>query len=1186
MVRTAAIIQSVASATHSKGERNKMMKMNRIDKRSLGWSAWLTILTLGVCLLFAVTATAGVDHWHKGKKSSPLAMAPIGTYETGLGEDSAEVVAYQRETMYVTNSDDNSFDIVDISDPTDPVQIARIPLDAYGAGPNSIAVNNKIVAVAVEADPQTDPGKVVFFDTDGDYLNHVEVGALPDMITFANNGRSLLVANEGEADDSIDPEGSVSIVYVPRSPRILAWIGPERLQKWVRTARFTRFSREKLLANDVRLLDDTVTPAQDLEPEYITTTKNARYAYISLQENNALALLDIKKAQIKWIRGLGQKDHDIPGYGLDASDRDDTINIANWPVFGMYMPDAIAAFKAKGKTFIVTANEGDARDEDERIKDLTLDPDVFPDADALQENEAIGRLQVSTLDGDLDNDGDYDELHAYGARSFTIWDADGNFVYDSGDLFEKITASVYPANFNSDNDENSFDTRSDNKGPEPEAVTTGRVKGRTYAFIGLERMGGIMVFDVTDPYEPAFVQYSNNRDYNIDPAGPDSAPEILVFVPKYKSPNRKPLLLAANEVSGTVTIYKIGNQSDDTTLSLLHNNDGESSLLTFTNSVDGTTLPVGGVAAFKTLTDDQIRQARQIGNSVVNVYAGDAFLASSTLACSLPPNPADTPVYDAVAQRQIPYDAHIIGNHEFDFAPDFLERFILGFSINGILNQPFLSANLDFSQEPGFDDQVSNGGILPGISTDGRVVAHAAVVVDKVTGQRFGVVGATTPALPTISSPRDVIVTSDDLASTAEVVQSVIDRLMSKPYNLNRIIFVSHLQDIENDQELIPLLRGVDVAVAGGGDELLINSDLNEDDQLLPGEDATVVGDYPTMVTDGDGREIPIVTTAGNYKYLGRLDIRFDSKGEVVDVISETSFPRRVIPESYAADRLGLADTVAPDALIVSEVIDPVQACLADLDEPIIKTNVLLDVSRAGVRGAETNTGNLVTDAYLYTYDQLAAANGLPAIDATVIAVQNGGGIRQNAGDILPVEGSVPGGITRGNTLDVLAFLTNSVTVVQNVTPADLKQILERAASRLPGAGGQFLQVGGFSVVYDISFTAQVIEVDGTITTPGERVISAVLSDGTEIITGGVVNPAAPTLTILTNSFTAGGGDIYPWLGNNPDKVHFPVTYEQAWVEYMFTFPTEDLDGAQLPTIQDAGPYSEGGEGRITILAP
>ena len=430
------------------------------------------------------------------------------------------------------------------------------------------------------------------------------------------------------------------------------------------------------------------------------------------------------------------------------------------------------------------------------------------------------------------------------------------------------------------------------------------------------------------------------------------------------------------------------------------------------------------------------------------MYAGDAFLASSTLACSLPPNPSDTPVYDAVAQRQIAYDAHIFGNHEFDFSPDFLERFIRTFESNGVLNQPFLSANLDFGAEPGFADLIKNDGLLAGHSTDGQVVARSAIITDKVTGQRFGIVSATTPALPTISSPRGVSVTSDDLESTAAVVQAEVDRLTAAPYHIRRIVFVSHLQNIDTDVELAALLRGVDLLVGGGGDELLINPAVPTEEQLLPGESALIEGDYPIRTLDAEGRTVYIVTTAGNYKYLGRIVAVFDGKGQIGEIVNDQTFPRRVIPTSDAAGQLGIVDTVEPDPDIEASVVIPVEACLEDLGAPIVATEVPLDVSRAGSRGKETNAGNLVADAYLYTYDQLAAANGLPARDATVIAVQNGGGIRQNAGDVLPLGGAVPGTITRDNTLNVLAFLTNSVTVVQDVTPNDLKQILERAASR------------------------------------------------------------------------------------------------------------------------------------------
>ncbi len=247
------------------------------------------------------------------------------------------------------------------------------------------------------------------------------------------------------------------------------------------------------------------------------------------------------------------------GNTLDASDRDNGINLQNWPVKGAYMPDAVATFQANGKTYYVTANEGDVRNEDARVGSLNLDPTAFPDA-SLKNPEQLGRLTVSKIDADTDGDGDYDQLVAYGARSFTIWDAYGNRVYDSGDEFEKITAIDFPKFFNSNNDANNFDVRSDDKGPEPEGVVTGTLNGRTYAFVGLERIGGIMVYDVTHPDQSQFVQYFNNRNFAGDPkagtAG-DLGPEGLVFINAKESPNGQPLLVVANEVSGTTSIFGV-----------------------------------------------------------------------------------------------------------------------------------------------------------------------------------------------------------------------------------------------------------------------------------------------------------------------------------------------------------------------------------------------------------------------------------------------------------------------------------------------------------------------------------------------------------------------------------------------------------------------------------------------------
>jgi 2',3'-cyclic-nucleotide 2'-phosphodiesterase (5'-nucleotidase family) len=972
----------------------------------------------------------------------------------------------------------------------------------------------------------------------------------------------------------------------------------------VRTARFDAFnqgrSRHRELDPRIRIYGPGASVAQDLEPEYIAVSADSKTAWVTLQENNALAVIKIPSARVAKLVALGTKDHALPGNELDASNRDDTINIASWPVRGMYQPDAIARLQLGAETFLVTANEGDARDypgfaEEEQVRNLDLDPIAFPNADELQEQPSIGRLVVTKANGDANGDGRYEELFALGARSFSIWSADGALVWDSGSDFERITAAAFPADFNSTDDENgSFDNRSDNKGPEPEGVAIGEIGGRQYAFVALERIGGVMVYDVTDPHAPSFVHYFNNRDFGGDAeagtAG-DLAPEGVLFIPAGDSPTTRPLVVTANEVSGTVTVLEAFDPDGAGTLSLLHNNDGESSLLPLENQVSTpggpVVLEVAGIAAYKTVTDLQIDEARAAGNAVVNVYAGDALLASATLSCSFPPNPPETPVYDAVAQRVIAYDAHVIGNHEFDFTPDFLERFIRAFAVNGVLTQPFLSANLDFTAEPGFADLTDADGLLVGLGTDGRVVARSAIVTDVVSGQRFGIVGATTPDLPTISSPRGVVVTPD-LAATALLVQAEIDRLTDQ-YGVRKIVFVSHLQSVANDLAFVPLLEGVDVAVAGGGDDLLVSPAVPLETQLLPGEAAPVAGDYPLEVSDAAGRTVYIVTTAGNYKYLGRLDVEFDAAGEVSAIDQATSYPRRVVPVGAVAADLGLFDAVEPDAAVVEDVIEPVTGCLADLQVPLLRSEVSLDTSRAGSRSRETSAGNTITDAYLAAYDRHAAGNGLPARGPgnPVIAVQNGGGIRQNGGDTLPVGGVVPGEASRFDTLNVLPFF-NTMTVVSDVSAADLKTVLERSASSLPGQGGQFLQVAGFSVTYDGSQAAQVVLTDGTITVPGSRVVDVTLDDGTVLVSGGVVQPGAPSVRVITNNFTAGGGDNYPTLRGNPSKTVLfdggvTPTYESVWVDYLLSFPASG--GPALPTLPAADPrYQPGGEGRITVL--
>ncbi|WP_196511933.1 choice-of-anchor I family protein [Nostoc sp. NZL] len=429
--------------------------------------------------------------------------------------------------------------------------------------PNSVAVKNGIVAVAYAIQNTTtnaqQTGQVSFYNAaSGSFLNSVAVGALPDMLTFTPDGTKVLVANEGEPNsygqaNSVDPEGSVSIIDISGGVA----------NATVTEASFTSFNSQiaTLKAAGVRITGPGSTVAQDLEPEYIAVSSDGQTAHITLQENNAIAILDIASATITNILPLGVKNHNLPGNGLDVSDRDLTnstgkINIQNWPVFGLYQPDAIASFTANGQTYYITANEGDSRDytgfsEEIRVgaAGYILDPTIFPNAATLKNNANLGRLQLTNATGDIDGDGDFDRIEAFGARSFSIWDGSGNQIFDSGEQFEQITATKVPTLFNSDGTVASFDTRSDNKGPEPEGVVIGVINNRTYAFIGLERTGDVIVYEVTNPNKPTFVQYINTPE--------DIAIEGLTFVSAADSPTSKPLLVTTNEVSKTVAVFEV-----------------------------------------------------------------------------------------------------------------------------------------------------------------------------------------------------------------------------------------------------------------------------------------------------------------------------------------------------------------------------------------------------------------------------------------------------------------------------------------------------------------------------------------------------------------------------------------------------------------------------------------------------
>lgn len=516
---------------------------------------------------------AGVSVVVEARDSRHITLTPIGRYNAGVGVPvnvRTEIAAYdpESERVFSINLEQTRVDVLDISTPTSPFLVAMFPL---GGRPNSVAVHDGIVAVAIEGNLKTDSGKVQFFNINGALLNTLTVGALPDMLVFSRNGRWLLVANEGEPNSygmpgSVDPEGSVSIIDMKAGVTNLTPFD-------VRTATFSD-SIPTVNASSIRVYGPGATIAQDMEPEYITVSHDSKTAWVTLQENNAVAILDIRAGEFTKIVGLGFKDHSKPGNALDPSDQDtsvdngtlkDGINIRGWPVLGMYEPDTIASYRVDGDTYLAMANEGDTRDwpgfnEEIRVGagGYALDPDVFPNAAMLKQNQNLGRLTVTRATGanELDADPQFERIYVPGARSFSIRKANGTLLYDSGDDFEHITADLLPDLFNSQGTALDFDTRSDNKGPEPEGLVLGRISGRTYAFIGLERIGGVMVYDVSHPKKPEFVQYVNTAPL-------DRSPEGMLFIKKQDSPNRKPLLVVSHEVSNTVAIFEITQDRDE-----------------------------------------------------------------------------------------------------------------------------------------------------------------------------------------------------------------------------------------------------------------------------------------------------------------------------------------------------------------------------------------------------------------------------------------------------------------------------------------------------------------------------------------------------------------------------------------------------------------------------------------------
>lgn len=484
--------------------------------------------------------------------------------------------------LYVISLARRAIEILDIADPTHPTKVGAITDPSGRLGiPTSLAFLDGVLAVSLMDFTRLQAGQVAFLDVDGRQVGRpVPVGVQPWVMAPTADGRRLVLANAGEELMGVDPEGTISVVTVQRT----GGEGEDRVAGRAVTLDFHGFDRDAgaLVGSGLRLGRPGTSLSKGLEPQGVAVSADGRTAWVTLQRNNALARVVLDPPAIADLIPFGSKDHMQPGQGLDASDRDGAVRIRNWPVHGLYQPDGIAAYRAGGAEYLVTANEGDPWDTDSdgsdtRVEDLTLDPTAFPDPE-IKEASQLGRLRVSRLGADTDGDGDVDRLYAFGGRSFAIWSEAGQLLFDSGDAFERITGDALPGDFNSPEDANRFDDRSDDRGPEPEQVAVGRVGSHTYAFVTLERVGGIVAYDVTDPNHPHFETYVNSRNFAVDPAkvchkgdtpsaacrdAGDLEPETVKVIAASESPTGVPLLVVTHKASDSVVFYRITAASAD-----------------------------------------------------------------------------------------------------------------------------------------------------------------------------------------------------------------------------------------------------------------------------------------------------------------------------------------------------------------------------------------------------------------------------------------------------------------------------------------------------------------------------------------------------------------------------------------------------------------------------------------------
>jgi len=1149
----------------------------------------------------------------------------LGRYSTGFYDKAAaEISAYHAKTkqMFVLNAADTTVKVVNISNPTSPTLVNSISIKPYGIDLTSIACFGNVIAVTViDSLGKTENGKVVFFNANTlAYINQVDVGANPDMVCFSPNGYKVLVANEGEpnSDYTIDREGSISVISLfPASPECLECSVANLTQANVATAGFTSFNGTtldpkikitgKIQSGGSFLRNSTI--AEDLEPEYITISEDNTTAWATCQENNCIAEINIATATVTRLIPLGYKNHNLTGNGIDASNQGSTINIATNTVFGMYMPDAISNYKVGTTTYLVTANEGDVRadwgtpnneETDVRNASYVLDTTKFVNAANvafLKSDAGIGRLKVSNKYGDFNNDGKFDSIFCFGGRSFSIWNAStGAIVWDSKDDFEQRTALLFPSNFNASHTNNTKKNRSDDKGPEPEAITIGKILDSTYAFIGLERIGGVMIYNITNPTNAYFVNYINTRNFSQTPgtnSGGDLGPEGLVFVPRNQSPNGKDMLIVSNEISGTVSLIQLNSRSAFQ-MQVLHASDMES-------GIDAPIDAPNFAAVLDTLEGTY--------PNTVKLASGDCYIPSPFLSAgedasmATPLRSTASSYYagttsglraaigrtDIAMMNIMGFQGSAFGNHEFDLGTPEVNS-IIGVDIRNSgadkrwigAQFPYLSANLNFANDVNLSYLTTNQRLhvdsfktSPTITANSQKKGIAPSAIIEMNGEKVGIVGATTQVLASISSPGATTVIGgnvNDMPALAAVLQPVIDSL--RAMGINKIIVMSHLQQLANEKALGPLLKGVDIIIAGGSHSLCADGN----DRIRAG--IPVADRYPILTVNNDNEPLAILNTTAEWKYVGRFVCDFDSNGVLM-----TNYLDSTINGAYAADTAMVTAlygtyaagfTTGSKGANVRTLTSAIATVINNKDgNKFGKASVFLEGRRNFVRTEETNFGNLSSDANLWYARQYD--------NQVKVSIKNGGGIRSAIGNVNavgnttllentlanPSAGKARGDISQLDIENSLRF--NNGLVIGRVTTAGLKRILEHGISATkPGATpGQFPQVGGVAFSYDTTKVA------------GSKIQSLVIIDSlgniqdTLVRNGLLHGDTTRTIKFVTLDFLYTGGDSYPFLANSNLRINLDTALKNAGIATFTTIGKEqDAFAEYMGTSYATNPYS------------